>query len=783
MKPLELLGHHATAEVVTYSIVNNKRPSLASKYAQQATLLHLSHALPCIVLGALVVAVASAGGAPIANAGDETSATEPVTDATLGDIDMRRLKEVANEPGVWLTPGRDAQRTYYSPLTQINTDTVKVLGFAWQFKTGSYRGLEATPIVADGVMYTAGNWGTVFALEAATGRLLWRFEPQTDRQVARYAGVDAVNRGVAVSRGSVFTVSLDCHVFALNARTGTRTWQTATAEGSQYTCSGSPTVAGRVLVIGNAGGDQGRGGVRGYVTALDPETGAVRWRFYTVPKVGEAHPTPEMKAAETTWDPTRDASFGGGGAVWDSLVYDADLNLVMFGTGNAAPYLSPRQLRGRPLDRLYAASIVALDADTGRMAWHYQTTPGDIWDFDATASLILADLSIDGHTRKTVMQANKNGYFYVLDRETGQPIAARPYSFVNWSSGLDKDFRPIVVPEADYSAPARVVYPSNVGAHSWPPMSFSPKTGLVYIPAIDAPAVLVNLQSQRGAILTAQDGSTGPATLIPDKDYNPGALSLIYGAGLPKVPKVNPASGRPVIRASLKAWDPIRMRPVWEQETSQDYLLTDGGAMSTGGNLVFAGREDGKFVAYAADTGRILKVLQTGTATMSAPMSYEVAGIQYIAVMQGHGGSNMGSFIGTAAMSRLNEDRILALKLGGAPDIPQPPRRTEEPYARPPKRVGTTAEVTHGQALFYTWCAKCHSLGVPAVTPDLSRLPGRVGNVDLFKAIVLNGALMADGMSRFDDVLSPADADALYAFLINEAQIRYQALQKTSAGH
>jgi quinohemoprotein ethanol dehydrogenase len=698
----------------------------------------------------------------------------PIGQEAAGRIDASRLGAIDREPGAWLTAGRDGQRTYYSPLDRVNAANVKDLGFAWQFKTDTFRGLEATPIVVDGVMFTSGNWGIVYALDASTGRLLWSFDPHADGQVARFAGNDAVNRGVAVWQGKVYVVSLDCRAFALDARSGVPLWETATAQGPGYTCSGAPLIAGRVVVVGNAGGDQGRGGVRGYVTALDLKTGASRWRFYTVPKAGDPHPTRDMKAAEATWDPKRDRSFGGGGAAWDGMVFDGAQNLVMFGTGNAAPYLSRRELNGRVLDRLYAASIVALDAADGRLVWHYQTTPGDMWDFDATAPLVLADLAIGGRERKTVMQANKNGYFYVLDRTTGAPISARPYTYINWSSGMDAQYRPIVSPDADYTEKPRTIYPSIAGGHSWAPMSFSPKTGFVYIPTIDAPTVLVNLKRNAGATLSFQDGSTGPVGLFPDKDYNPAELEPLYGE-VPRLPQTNPATGKAIIRSSLKAWDPVRQRVVWEQELSKDYLVSDGGAMSTAGNLVFAGREDGSFVAYAADSGRILKVLQTGTATMSAPMTYEIDGTQYIAVMQGHGGSNMSSFVGTAAMRRLNEDRILVFKLGGAADIPQPSERSNEPYARPPARVGTVDQIAAGRTLFYTWCAKCHSLGVPAVTPDLSRLEGGIGDPEVFAAIVLKGALVSRGMSRFNDVLSKSDADELHDFLVDEAWKRYEA--------
>jgi quinohemoprotein ethanol dehydrogenase len=663
---------------------------------------------------------------------------------------------------------------YYSPLSRIDSSNVQTIGFAWQFKTGTYRGMEATPVLADGVLYTSGIWGIVYALDAATGRLLWQFDPHTNGQAARYASVDVANRGVVVGRGRVYVTAVDCRTFALDEHTGAKLWEAATAEGPTYTCSGAPLIAGRVLVVGNAGSDTGLGGLRGYVSALDLDTGALRWKFYTVPKLGDSHPPPELAAVEKTWDPARDPTFGGGGNVWDGMAYDPELDRMFLGTGNSAPYLSARRVKGRVLDRLYTASIVALDAASGHMAWHYQTTPGDIWDLDASAKMVLADLSINGQTRKTLMQANKNGYFYVLDRASGKPISARAFTYMNWSTGMDAHYRPIVAPGADYTATPRLIYPGPQGAHGWAPMSYSPASGLVYIPTLDVPNIIVNLPANAGATVNFVDGGTGPGFVIPDKDYNPRDATAVFGR-LPSVPSARP-DGKPRLRAALKAWDPVRQKLVWEQQTSQDYLLLDGGALSTAGHLVFAGREDGRFVAYSADDGRILKVIDTGTATIAAPMTYEIDGTQYVAVMQGHGGSVMFSLAGTAGMNYLNEGRLLVLKLGGS-DVPKPAPRVEEPYRQPPARLGTRAQIEAGRSLFTTWCSKCHTLGAPAVTPDLSRLNRGIGSADAFKAIVLKGALLPLGMARFDDVLSSDDADALHAYLVDQSWAAYDAQQ------
>ncbi len=635
--------------------------------------------------------------------------------------------------------------------------------------------MKRCPIVVDGILYASGTWGIVYALDARNGSLLWTFDPHSDGQPARYSGAaDVANRGVAVFEGRVFVIALDCRIYALNARTGAILWQAATNEGPRYACTGRPTIAGGLVVVGNGGGDFGAGGVRGYVSAYAIDIGQLKWRFYTVPSLTESNPSPEMKAAASSWDPRRNPALGGGGTVWDGMGYDPHLNLLYFGTGNAAPYLAERTLNGRPIDRLYAASIIALHADSGRLAWYYQTTPGDIWDFDAAAPFVLADLQIASKTRSTLLQANKNGYFYVLDRITGEPISAKAFTYMNWSSGMDPHFRPIVRPNASWGTRPRMIYPGIEGAHAWAPMSYDPQLGLVYIPVMDAPYILINVAQNPGSTVKFVDSATHAAAVLPDKDFRPEDVTPLYGE-LPRFPTAHPKTGGPLVRSALLAWDPVHQRPVWQQQTSRDYLVLDGGVLSTAGNLVFAGREDGYFMAYAADTGRVLKALDTGVATMAAPMTYEVGGTQYIAVMQGHGGGYMASFEGTAALRYVNEGRILALKVGGAPDVPKPKLREVEPRQEPPPRRGTAQDIAAGRTLFYEWCTPCHTLGVTSVTPDLTRLGRGIGDPQVFKAIVLKGALAPLGMARFSDDLSEQDADALHAFLVDEAWREYAA--------
>jgi quinohemoprotein ethanol dehydrogenase len=391
-------------------------------------------------------------------------------------IDAARL--AAGEPDQWLTPGRDPNGTYFSPLTNVNTGNVAQLGFAWDYRLGTGRGLEGTPLVVDGVMYASSNFGRVYALDAATGRELWKYDPQIDGQWARYACCDAVNRGLAAYDGRIYVGALDGWLHALDARTGHLVWKVDTLIGRQmhtpYTLTGAPLLAGNLIVIGNAGGDFA--GARGYVTAYDLKTGAQRWRFFTVPRNPAEGPQDQdhLEPAIATWDPRHRWDAGSGGTVWDGMAYDPSLHLVYIGTANAAPYNSHVGGR-RGGDELYAASIIAIHADDGKMAWYYQTVPQDRWDFDSTQKLVLADIELAGRRRQVVMQAAKNGFYYVLDRGTGELLSAHNFAFVSWTKGIDsKTGRPIVDPSADYDHGSRSPAPTAGSRWRSTPRTVSP---------------------------------------------------------------------------------------------------------------------------------------------------------------------------------------------------------------------------------------------------------------------------------------------------------------------
>jgi quinohemoprotein ethanol dehydrogenase len=695
-----------------------------------------------------------------------------------GDVDAARLQAADREPQNWFTGGRDIQGSYYSPLTGIDANNVGQLGFAWQYDLATDRGQEATPIVVDGVMYTSGTWGYVYALDAATGHELWRFVPQMDDIYARNPCCDLVNRGVAVWKGKVYVASVDGHLHALNAATGQQIWEADTFIDHKlpYSSTGAPQIAGDVVVIGNGGADMGHIAVRGYVAAYDLETGAFRWRFFTVPPpIGQPYENPELAAADKTWDPHRAPEFNGGGTAWDGLAYDPKLNLVYVGTANAAPY-DLRQLGNSKLDCLYTASILALHADTGRLAWYYQTTPHDSWDFDSVQKFILADLKIGGKAHQVIMQASKNGFFYVLDRKSGKLLSANNFTYVNWASRVDlKTGRPMVTALADWYAKPQTVYPSWAGGHTWNPMSYSDRTHLVYIPVVDVPAVWIDLL-HNGSTVKFIDGFFTVNGVIFDNTYDAQDLKRLYGP-VPDVAAINAIrpQTKPV-RELLRAWDPVAGKSVWEVETSAGTRGYDGGIMSTASNLVFQGRGSGELWVYAADSGKVLKVLPTGSHILAAPMTYSVRGEQFVAVQVGYGGAAI--TIGpippsSAALKYQNTNRIIAFKLGGGA-VPTPPPRDDGPFPQPPNQTASAASIKAGEIKFIEECSRCHVLG-PSSTPDLRRLSAMLHAA--FKDIVLRGVLAPAGMERFDDLISEEDADNIHAYLIDQSWSAYRAQQ------
>jgi quinohemoprotein ethanol dehydrogenase len=690
------------------------------------------------------------------------TACHPIGARSPGAVDRARL--LTADPDQWLNSGGDWRGAYHSPLRQINEATISRLGFAWSHDLETSRGLEATPIVVDGVMYTSGDWGRVYALDARTGKAIWSFMPPVDGQYGRYACCDVVNRGVAVWKGRVYVGALDGWLYALNAATGKVLWKADTFVDRKrpYTITGAPQIAGDVVVIGQGGADFAD--ARGYVSAYGLAHGELRWRFYTVPGDPKRPvESPDLVAAARTWAPNSLWRSGGGGTAWDAMAYDPKLDLLYVGVGNASPYSWWDRSPGGG-DNLYLASILAIHPKTGRLAWHYQEVPGERWDYTATQKMILADLRLGGRVRRVLMQAPKDGFFYVLDRATGELLSAKPYTPVNWARRIDlKTGRPEFTGEADYDKGPALVYPAASGGHNWQPMAFNPQTGLVYIPVIEGAMVYAKGYDLKARSLADRWNVNGvfvedyPAAGIPELD-------------LPPLDQVLRGRRAPARRGVLRAWDPVAGRTVWEAESPTYW---EGGVLSTAGDLVVQGDSAGALVVREARSGRVLKRLDTGTSIMAAPMSYSVGGVQYIAVMAGYGGAAGWTFPpGSAAYRYGNQGRILAFRLDG-PAVPLPAPFVETPVPRPPARLAGPAEVARGDRLFANHCAQCHANVARGLVPDLRRMAPETHAA--FGDIVLRGALSGAGMGRFDDVLDEADVRAIHAYLIDEAWTAFGA--------
>lgn len=671
--------------------------------------------------------------------------------AKPGDIDRARLLAADLHPDQWLTKGGGSGETYYSGLKSIDTSNVSRLGYAWGFDTGTARGLEATPIVVDGVMYTSGVAGRVYALNAATGRLRWRFEPKINPRVYRSVCCDSVNRGVAVWQGRVYVAALDGLLYALDAASGKVLWSADTIidRSRGYASTGAAQVAGKVVVIGNSGGEYD---TRGYLSAYDLRTGRLAWRFFTVP--GSPKRPPEsaaLKMAAKTWARNSRWDIGGGGNVWGNMTYDPRLNLLYAGTGNGAPFGHARRSPGGG-DNLFVASVVAINPDTGRLAWYYQETPGDEWDYDSDAPILLTTLEIDGRQRKVLMHAPKNGFFYVLDAATGRLLSAKAFVPVTWASGVDlQSGRPRKNPQADYDTKTAVFSPGEWGGHDWNAMAFDPQTHLVYLSTTTGDAVLAN----------SKDEARHPGLLNQEVDATPPSGVTLADPG-----------------SNLSAWDPVAQRIVWQVPTAQ--FWDRAGVLATAGGLVFQGSADGHFRAFDATSGKALADIDTGTSMVAAPMSYSIRGVQYVAIMAAWGGA--GWWIPNPAFAAYrygNAGRILVFRLGGGRTPMPQPLPPIGPVPTPPPQTASAKEVARGQALFDQDCSVCHINLPRGGTPDLTRLPPAIHA--MFDRIVLGGLLKNDGMPQWGDVLSKDDAHAIHAYLIDASWAEYRAERKEKA--
>ena len=658
--------------------------------------------------------------------------------APAREVDDRALRSAEADSANWLSHGRTYTEQRYSPLRQIDEQSVGRLGLAWSLDLGTLHGLEATSLVKDGVLYTSSAWSVVYAVDARRGQVLWRYDPLVPKDHGKFTCCDVVNRGVALYRGRVYVGTIDGRLIAIDQTTGKPVWTVQTTpKGEPYAITGAPRIAqGRVL-IGNAGSEYA---VRGYVSAYDALTGALAWRTYMVPgDPSRPFESEAMRKAAATWSGEWWKG-GGGGSPWDPIVYDPALDLVYVGTGNASPWYP--ELRGATSDdNLYASSIVALRASTGEQVWHYQTTPGDSWDYDSTQPIVLADLTIAGRPRHVLMQANKNAFFYVLDRENGQLISAKPFAAMNWATGIDSAGRPIVAPAARPTKAGTLVIPSDLGAHNWHPISFSPATGLVYLAATDAPAL----------------HTVDPAFKLNPHDQTVGFDPRYQG---PLVAQL--AAAKPVGR--LLAWDPVAGREVWRVEHP---VARSGGTLSTAGNLVFQGRADGRFVAYRATDGKTLWEFDAGVGIAAAPMTYAVDGIQYVAVLAAP------PLLFVDPKTRTGPGRLLVFSIGGRDTLPKKAERPETPIPMPTVTItATPREAMEGRALYSVYCDRCHSVDLNLVKsgaiPDLRR--SSAATHALFEAIVRGGVRRALGMPSFAEDLTSEQVRWIQAFVVDRAR-------------
>ncbi|QHJ87401.1 PQQ-dependent dehydrogenase, methanol/ethanol family [Aequoribacter fuscus] len=677
-----------------------------------------------------------------------SSSKPPVAEVPAVPANVTKARVIAadQEPGNWMAHGRTYSEQRYSPLSKINAENVKNLGMAWHYDLGDTRGIEATPIVVDGVMYVTGGWSKVFALDAKTGEEIWTYDPKMDKAWFVNMCCDAVNRGATAWEGKIYSGVGDGRLIAIDAATGELVWEVQTTPKDRpYSITGAPRVVDGKVIIGNGGSELG---VRGFVTAYDANTGEQVWRFYTVPgNPNEPFENAIHEQTVKTWSGEW-WTVGGGGTAWDSIAHDPELNLVYIGVGNGAPWNRMYRSNGTG-DNLFLSSIVALNAETGEYVWHYQTTPGESWDYTATQHMILADMEFDGRMRKVIMQAPKNGFFYVIDRETGEFISAEKYTMATWATHVDPESgRPVEAPEARYEETGvpNFQFPHPLGGHNWHPMSYSPDTGLVYIPAQEIPIVYGH-----------------------DSDYEYNSKGWNVGvrfelAASPDDPAVRAQLGA-MVKGYITAWDPVTQTEKWRVQHPN---MWNGGLLSTAGNLVFQGNAEGEFVAYTADSGERLWSSYAQTGVVAGPVTYTVDGEQYVAVAAGWGGSfaMVGGELAKRSKGSTARPRVLVYKLGGTHELPPEPTPEQMAVVTPIEQIGDEAMITEGLKQYMANCHMCH--GDRAVSgssvPDLRMMSE--ASWELFYPIVQGGLRHQQGMVGFGDRLNKDQIDSIYAYLV-----------------
>ena len=642
----------------------------------------------------------------------------------------------------WLMDGRTYDARRMSPLTLINEDNVAGLGLAWYHELRTFRGVEATPLMIDGVLYNISAWNITTAHDAATGEVLWDFDPEVPREWGRYACCEPVARGLAAWRDSIIIATLDGRLIALDAASGSPRWTVQTFDkSSPYSITGAPRVFNGKIVVGNGGADMG---VRGFVSAFDADDGELLWRFYLVPgNPADGFENEAMAMAAETWNGEW-WTLGGGGTAWDSIAYEPDLNLIYIGTGNGSPLVRHFRSPGGG-DNLFLCSVVAVDADTGEYRWHYQEAPGEEWDYTCTQSMIQAETNIDGRERRVLLHAPKNGFFYVLDRETGELISAENFVAVNWASHIDLETgRPVENTEiARFDTEPSLITPGPGGGHNWYPMAFNADTGLAYFPFYEH------------WFVHARDETFNPVPFRSNSGW--GGYT---GDALDK--RLALQQNMPPERAGLVAWDPVRQEAAWEIDLPRH---GNGGVLTTAGNLVIAGTTKQTFAIFRATDGTLLWEMPVQSSPVAAPITYVVDGEQYIAVNAGFGGGaaqverSIGQNVNRA------EARLLVFRLGG--DLALPPLSDAPPLADPPPLRADEATVARGAQLYAETCAECHGQFAIGGVKDLRFMTPETHAA--FNEIVLEGTLLELGMAGFADILNAEETEAVHAYLISRA--------------
>ena len=649
----------------------------------------------------------------------------------------------------WPGYGRTFGELHYTPLAQVDLGNVQALGLAWFLDLGRENSVTQ-PIEVNGVVYFATGYSLVHAVDASSGKLLWLYDPHAAEAAGDNLRLGWGSRGIAWWNDKIYTATQDGRLIAIDAKTGKPAWSVRTydKESARYITS-APRVFDGKVIIGHAG-DFGK--LRGYVTAYDAESGKMAWRFYTVPgNPAVGFESKAMEMAAKTWDGEW-WRFGGGGAVWNSIAYDPDTGTLYLGTGNGNPFNAKARSHG---DNLFVCSIVAVDASTGAYKWHYQINPGDTWDYDATNDIQLADLTIAGKPRKVLMIAPKNGFFYVIDRTDGKLISAEPFAKVTWASRIDlKTGRPIENPGQRYpNGTTATIWPSGMGAHGWLPEAFSPKTRLVYIPVIEIGMTMSDKSIDVTRWQEPSDRSVGMAV-----DLRLDAKDPLQTTG------------------SLLAWDPEKQKPVWQVKQP---TYSNGGVMATGGDLVFQGTVEGKFSAYAAQTGKLVWSFDTRAPTVGPPISYLVNGKQYITVLTGLGTTSglMGPLLEKYGIDpRTQARRVLSFEIGGATQLPAK-ARVNFAVAEDPNFRDDPQSAEAGAVNYNRHCAICHGISAISGThaPDLRRSTIPLSS-EAFAAVVRYGTLVSNGMPRFAEY-TEKDRDNLRQYIRTEAQKQRQSAQ------